>query len=573
MLSSMDKLRDRSAKLSELSRPLSEDTEQVYDNPVAGGAASFEQEHSPRSSFEEEDSSREASADGVGRSSQPVRGSSKDVYNQYLQSVDAHRDGSSPMEFEERSVKMATDAAADLAAEMAHEMRKATANTIQAFMEFSDAMSGGGHKLLDGHSLGIFSPTNPVRIALRRFIEHPAVEAFLLFLIFLNLLALAATSPGSEIDLSLIDVHGALNMTDTHDGKESAFDRTLYRFNAFCAVAFTFEAGARIIVQNCIVGEDPYLSSPWNVFEFLLIITIWVWILASLLREMDDDAGFVLSVMRTLRLMRFFVGIRELMASVAQGYKMLLTIVGLLLYTWIIGGVVGMELYAGAASRQCLEPGTAATLDLGVTQCPRTTRCELPKLCYESVPPDIQHLHVVQDRDKHLDKLGFDTIGWSFVTEFQMTIMDSWPLIAQAITESDNTNARFAWWMMLVFVCSVSLVTVNLFLASVTYSYLSVRQEARGLMMERQKKSLQQRLEDVVAQAKVADSETAYSFPMHPKYTPRCTEVANSSKFTGFMVQIVVLNVGVMMVNEYDADAGWVEYSWVIWAELFFCIM
>lgn len=544
----MKRSQDR-AQLSELSRPLSGDAEQpavAFDNPLT--LHDMAQSDDPSHSFELEVGLE------VGRSS------------------DGAQDGESPLEFEEWSAKMATGAAVDLAAEMADEMKKATANTIHAFMEFSDSMSSGGHKVLDGTSLGIFSPTNPARIALQKFIEHPAVEAFLLLLILLNLVALAATSPGSEIDLSLVDVQ-ALNMTAGSQSEESAFDRTLYRFNAFCAVAFTFEACARIIVQGFIMGADPYMSSAWNVFDFLLVVTIWVWILASMLTDVDDDAGFVLSVLRTLRLMRFFVGIRELMESVAQGYKMLLTIVGLLAYTWIIGGVVGMELFAGAVSRQCLVPGTAAAVGLDATSCPRTTRCDLPKLCFESVPPDPRHLHVVQDREKHVDKMGFDSIGWSFVTEFQMTILDSWPLIAQSITQSDNANAAYAWWMMLVFVCTVSLLAVNLFLASVAYSYLSVRQEARGLEAKKQKKSLQQQLEEVRAQANMDDSATNYSFPMHPQYTPKCKEIVSSSKFTGFMVQIVLLNVGLMMMNEYDEATGWVEYSWVIWAEFFFCIM
>ena len=552
---------DGGSRDSELSRPLSEDGCQptASENPLTD----VEQENGPAGTFDME-----------GGAVQPLgRVTSGDLSRDTYQQWADRQESEDHMEFDEWSANAAGAAAADLAAEVAEEMKRATADAINAFMSFSDAMSSGGHKVLHGNSLGVFSPTNPARVALQKIIEHPAVEAFLLLLILLNLLALAATSPGSDIDLSVIDVQGSLNMTGNADGSDSAFDSTLYRFNAFCAVAFTAEGGARIVVQGFVKGKGAYLSSPWNVFEFLLIICIWFWILASLLMDLDDDAGFVLSVLRTLRLMRFFAGIRELMASVAQGYKMLLTIVSLLLYTWIIGGVVGMELFAGAVSRQCLEPDAAAALGLDVTQCPRTTRCELPRLCYEAQPPDIQHLHVAQDREKHLDKMGFDTIGMSFVTEFQMTILDGWPLMAQAITQSDSTNAAFAWWMMLLFVCTVSLLTVNLFLASVAYSYLTVRQETRGLSVEKQKKSLQQQLQELAAEAKMGESAAKYAFPMHPRYTPKCKELVNSSKFKGLMVNVVLLNVAVMMTNEYEDGTGWVEYSWVIWAEFIFCIM
>jgi hypothetical protein len=93
--------------------------------------------------------------------------------------------------------------------------------------------------------------------------------------------------------------------------------------------------------------------SAWNVFDFVLILSIWLSITASRLLDLDDDAGFALSVLRTLRLMRFFAGIRELMAAVALGYKSLLTILGVALYdstfsrtVWrLCGGAKGLAMW------------------------------------------------------------------------------------------------------------------------------------------------------------------------------------------------------------------------------------
>ena len=61
------------------------------------------------------------------------------------------------------------------------------------------------------------------------------------------------------------------------------------------------------------------MRSAWNAFDLFLVIMIWLSITASALLNLDDDAGFALSVLRTLRLMRFFSGIRELMTAVAVG--------------------------------------------------------------------------------------------------------------------------------------------------------------------------------------------------------------------------------------------------------------
>jgi hypothetical protein len=91
------------------------------------------------------------------------------------------------------------------------------------------------------------SPTNALRIGMHAFFRHPRVEMFLLLLILLNLLALAATSPGSDLVIPG-------QMADA-----STFDQTMEVFNVFCAVCFTIEAGVRIVVHGFIRGEGAYM--------------------------------------------------------------------------------------------------------------------------------------------------------------------------------------------------------------------------------------------------------------------------------------------------------------------------
>ena len=322
-----------------------------------------------------------------------------------------------------------TELAAELAAELADDLKNAANDALAMFTNFAESMSQATE--LQGKSLGILDTDHPLRVALHKFIQHPLVESFLLLLIMFNLIALAATSPGSEIDLAIISTNLNRTASAAAGGGQSGFDETMYAFNFFCACAFTAEAVVRILVLGFVRGPGTYLHSAWNAFDFVLVVAIWLSITASALLGLDDDAGFALAVLRTLRLMRFFSGIRELMSAVSLGYKMLLTIIGLLLYAWIIGGILGMELFAGAVSRKCFEPGSPAAAGLAVADCPISFRCELPLQCYELAPPPIDALHVVQVRDNHRDKIGFDTIGMSFVTEFQMTVMDDWPELLQ----------------------------------------------------------------------------------------------------------------------------------------------
>jgi hypothetical protein len=473
-------------------------------------------------------------------------------------------------EYEDLTIDAAAAAAAELATEVADELKNAMVDGLDILRSFSDSMSQTA--VLRGDSLGVLAPTHPVRVALHRFIEHPAVETFLLLLIVFNLVALAATSPGSEIDLTVISAD--LNTSAVATGAEqSDFDETMYNFNVFCACAFTCEAVIRILVLGLIQGPGTYMRSAWNAFDLFLVIMIWLSITASALLNLDDDAGFALSVLRTLRLMRFFSGIRELMTAVAVGYKMLLTIMGLLLYAWIIGGVVGMELFAGVVSRTCLDPASPDAVGLAITDCPRTIRCELPLQCYQAAPPDITALHAVQIRDNHRDKIGYDTIGAAFVTEFQVTIMDDWPELVQPIAESGTNTAVLARPVTIVFVCLVSMLSVNLFLASITHSYLTVRQDSRGQGDAKKGKSLQEQLAELEKDALAGDGDDAprYSFPMHRKCTPTCKDIASSSKFETFMVQVIILNVIVLMMDSYDSEQ-WVSNVATYGEVVFVCI-
>ena len=106
-----------------------------------------------------------------------------------------------------------------------------------------------------------------------------------------------------------------------------------------------------VIALICISLTLPGMRSPWNVFDFVLILAIWISITTSSIFDGNDDAGFALSVLRTLRLMRFFAGIRELMRAVALGYKTLFTILALLGYAYVITAVAGMELFGGIVVR------------------------------------------------------------------------------------------------------------------------------------------------------------------------------------------------------------------------------
>eukprot|EP01052_Picozoa_sp_SAG31_P021248 SAG31_NODE_1633_length_7689_cov_3.155599_2_plen_1828_part_00 len=390
--------------------------------------------------------------------------------------------------------------------------------------------------VLRGNSLGLFTTDSKIRQALHSLIRHPLVELFLLILILLNLLALAATSPGSEIEIE--DV--------------SAFDSNVTVFNLFCAAVFTVEAGVRIVVQGFVRGKGTYLRSPWNVFDFVLILAIWLSFGSSSLFG-SDDAGFALSVLRTLRLMRFFAGIRELMGAIALGYQTLLTVLALLCYAYIIAAVAGMALFGGVVSRQCLDPADPIANGLTMVDCPRMLHCSQEQYCFA-----LQNPGATFDRNSHVDKLGFDTFGLALLTEFSITVLDDWGELAQPFQDSAASTRGLAHPLFAVVVLCISLLIVQLFLASITFSFLSIRRSSRK---QEHDKALERSPEDTVAKANeipagLHPSSDHTHFPMHPRWTPRCAAIMSDSRFDAFILNTVILNTLVMAINHYDMNSA-----------------
>ena len=312
---------------------------------------------------------------------------------------------------------------------------------------------------LTGKSLRLFEPDNEFRVRVAEVVKHPFFDMFLLVLILVNLVSLAMTSPGG----------GELSAAAEH------FNRYMNGFNIFAAIVFTIEAGMRIVMLGFVKGPGTYLQNSWNIFDFFLIVVIWLSMTASSIFQLDGDVGLAFNVLRTIRIMRFFKGIREIMSAVTRGYRMLTTIVGLLLYAYTLVSVIGMELFGGTISRKCHLPTEAEPLGLVLSDCPPMLQCEDNMQCYEAVKG-----HWTQDRDRYVHRFGFDNLWTSFNTAFGVTILDGWSGMSIALSEAESSTRILAFPLFMLMVLIISLLIVNLFLASVTVSFLGVRQEMRA---------------------------------------------------------------------------------------------
>lgn len=297
-----------------------------------------------------------------------------------------------------------------------------------------------------------------------------------------------------------------------------------------------------MIATGLITGRMAYLRLGWNVFDFIIVVSIWgVWIGEWIgWIHQDSSIAFTLTAFRAFRTLRFFEGTRQIVATLGMAQDTLALVVALMVVLFTMYAVMGREAFAGALTRTC-EPfipfnytdlctselvvasgeGHRRQLGGGATQgdlrdifdmktnhpCAdevhcgldgfrdecwaqekplwysetRTTSCPLTLECAieEHGCYEITPLYGPKWREHHIDKYGFDTMSTAALTIFQVTARDEWMRIANPIMETTLTTAPVAWPFFMIVLVTMGLMCVNLFLASITLAYLDLQKEIR----------------------------------------------------------------------------------------------
>jgi len=192
----------------------------------------------------------------------------------------------------------------------------------------SPSSGGGTTVVLNGNSLFVLSPTNPIRVALARVVCHQYFDYVIISLIFASSIVLAIDSP--ELD------------------EDSKLKEVLEVIDKIFIVAFCIELALKVLVLGFVGHEGSYLRNSWNILDFLIVI---VGIIGWAGNGQDS-----LSALRALRTFRALRPIR--MASRAEGMKVVVnalfqaipgifnvSFVCLLFY--LIFGILGLNLFMG----------------------------------------------------------------------------------------------------------------------------------------------------------------------------------------------------------------------------------
>jgi voltage-dependent calcium channel L type alpha-1D len=170
--------------------------------------------------------------------------------------------------------------------------------------------------MLEGRSLFVFGPRNPLRMFLAVIIWHPRFEQLIIALIMMSSIVLAIDSPSVDKDgalkAALVWPLTFQNSTCTWNQKsgpcevfelwwtECSHACVQKRIDFSFGIIFTVEATAKIIVYGWAFNRNAYIRSPWNVLDFLTVVVSILLLIVG-----DADGNFAsLKSLRTLRALR-----------------------------------------------------------------------------------------------------------------------------------------------------------------------------------------------------------------------------------------------------------------------------
>ena len=397
---------------------------------------------------------------------------------------------------------------------------------------------------LKGNACGCISHKNKFRLWCQHVVVNPVADRVLVALIFSNVGLMALQTPGSQ-------------------------SHSLSYANFAITVIFTLEMAARIVINGFYLGENSYLSNPWDVFDFVIINVVWMLYFVSLLiAPVPDSVSYSLVMLRTFRGMRFFQHIRNVINAVILGRKMTLAITAVILYMIGMWYVVGHSLYKGVADTACVIDGTCPYYPTGLlpplisrnrstlakvgwnATCGREVACPGTYYCDETCAE--LPLFLSNQRESHIDKYGFDTFGKTLLTVSAIVTCDGWEEIA-AVYRSDHVIANdYAWVVFAGAVLFISLFAVNLFLAGLAYSFIKVRAASRSLDSANSVKRTMVERMLLEGHSSVSGRDRHLLQILNPIATRACRKLLSHRRFHDTIMVVVVANLAFMASDHHE---------------------
>lgn len=175
--------------------------------------------------------------------------------------------------------------------------------------------------VLQGNSLGVFSPDSPLRILCNEILNYKHTERALICLIFINMIIMAFPVADSGLKATAAATNLAIGVAFTAETTMRIIQLGLFR-------GVTFDDGT--------TANTSYLTSWWNAFDLGIISLWWFVLLFAAIFGWDVRVVNSVSVFRSVRSLRFFPHVRQILSSIKQSTIMILDVTYIFAMLFII---------------------------------------------------------------------------------------------------------------------------------------------------------------------------------------------------------------------------------------------
>ncbi|XP_077995596.1 two pore channel protein 1-like [Glandiceps talaboti] len=245
---------------------------------------------------------------------------------------------------------------------------------------------------------------------------------------------------------------------------------------------YTVEAILKILA----LGPTTYFNSGWNVFDFCVTLSS----IGGIFGELLHASFYYIVVLRPLRLLRLFKikkRYRDVMDTLFVLLPRMVSVAIVLLIMYYFFAIIGMECFSEIQLKNCCKNTSVEAF-----------------YSYRNTTPETQYLN------KYFYLNNFENILASYVTLFELTIINNWHITMEAVYIVTSRWSRI--YFMLFYISSMVVITIAI--AFILEAFLFRMQYQITVIKSReQKDTLEERMVEV--DIPLTKSELENNFPRY----------------------------------------------------------
>ncbi|NXH10208.1 TPC1 protein, partial [Bucco capensis] len=202
-------------------------------------------------------------------------------------------------------------------------------------------------------------------------------------------------------------------------------------------IVFLTIYGVELLLKSTGLGPVEYLSSGWNLFDFSVTLFAFLGLMAL---AFNMEPFYFIVVLRPLQLLRLFKlkkRYRNVLDTMFELFPRMASLGLTLLIFYYCFAIVGMEFFAGVVYPNCCNTSTVAD-------------------SYRWVNHTVGNKTVVEEGYYYLN--NFDNILNSFVTLFELTVVNDWYIIMEGVTSQTTHWSRL--YFMIFYIVTMVVMTI-----------------------------------------------------------------------------------------------------------------